>query len=430
MPPYVTIIISIIVFLARSVGEICPLGFAPLRRGFPGGTGARSRAPKTPPTEGKVRRVARTQPPPPTSQPPTVRGRRDSRSAGPSRRPRPGGAWTVAALALLLAVSSVLAIGLGAAVVAPADTLRYLWAGVTGGLIGGDEVARYQIVWQLRAPRVLLAATVGAGLGAVGVAVQALVRNPLADPFVLGVSSGASVGAVTVGAFGALGSLGVYAVSAGAFLGALAGTVLVYAASVSATGVTPLRLVLTGVALSFGFQAVMGVIVYFVPGNEATGTVLFWTLGGFGAATWGSLPLVVCVVLVGIALLRSVSRRLDVMTLGDETAASLGVDTDRLRRGLFLLTALMTGAMVAVSGAIGFVGLVVPHVVRIVVGAGHRRVLAVAPLVGAVFMVWADLASRTVAAPRELPLGFITALVGVPVFILLLRSRGYLFGGR
>ncbi|MEV2275886.1 iron ABC transporter permease [Nocardiopsis sp. NPDC049922] len=370
--------------------------------------------------------MARTATPPPTTPPLTVGGPPPPRTA----RRRTGTAWTVTVLSVVLAVSAVLAIGLGSAVVAPLDTLRYLWAGTTGDVIGADEVTRYQIIWQLRTPRVLLAATVGAGLGAVGVAVQALVRNPLADPFILGVSSAASVGAVAVGVFGVLGSLGIYAVSAGAFLGALGGTVLVYLAALSAGGVTPLRLVLTGVALSFGFQAVMGVIVYFVPGNEATSTVLFWTMGGFGAATWGSLPLVLAIVVAGIALLTSASRRLDVMTLGDETAASLGVDTDRLRRGLFVLTALMTGAMVAVSGAIGFVGLVVPHVVRIVVGAGHRRVLVVAPLVGAVFMVWVDLVARVVAAPRELPLGFITALVGVPVFILLLRRRGYLFGGR
>ncbi|GAA3761141.1 iron complex transport system permease protein [Spinactinospora alkalitolerans] len=351
-------------------------------------------------------------------------------TAGTGRSPALGGLGAVAVLLPLLALSAVLAIGLGSAVVAPADTLRYLWAALSGGEIGADEVTRYQIIWQLRTPRVLLAAIVGAGLGAVGVAIQAMVRNPLADPFILGVSSGASVGAVAVGAFGILTALGVYAVSAGAFLGALGATALVYLISSAGGGVTPLRLVLTGVALSFGFQAVMGVIVYFAPNSEATSTVLFWTMGGFGAATWGSLPPVAAVVLAGTLVLRAVSRPLDVLTLGDETAASLGVGTDRLRKGLFALTALMTGAMVAVSGAIGFVGLVVPHVVRIVVGAGHRRVLTVAPLAGAVFMVWADLASRVLVAPRELPLGFITALVGVPVFIALLRRRGYLFGGR
>ncbi|WP_017610241.1 FecCD family ABC transporter permease [Nocardiopsis xinjiangensis] len=354
--------------------------------------------------------------------------------AAPDTAPARHGAWVgrIAVLVLvpLLLLSVVLAIGLGTATVHPADTLRHLWAAVAGGTIGADEATEHQIVWNLRTPRVLLAGTVGAGLGAVGTAIQAMVRNPLADPFVLGVSSGASVGAVMVGVLGAFSVLGVYAVSAGAFLGALGATLLVYAASAGRGGVTPLRLVLTGVALSFAFQAVMGVVVYFAPSGEATSTVLFWSMGGFGAATWGSLPLVVIVVLTGVLVLRALSRPLDVLTMGDETAASLGVDTARLRRGLFFLTAAMTGAMVAVSGAIGFVGLVVPHVVRILVGAAHQRVLLVAPLAGAVFMVWVDLASRAVVAPRELPLGFITALVGVPVFVLLLHRRGYLFGGR
>nr|WP_243742358.1 iron ABC transporter permease [Actinorugispora endophytica] len=351
------------------------------------------------------------------------------------RRPRwsAGSGWTAAmaaALAVVLGVSVVLAIGLGSAVVPPAETARYLWAAVSGGAIQADEVTRYQIIWQIRTPRVLLAAVVGAGLGVVGVAVQAMVRNALADPFILGVSSGASVGAVAVGVFGALSALGVYAVSAGAFLGALVATLLVYLVASTPTGVTPLRLVLTGVAMSFGFQAVMSVIVYFAPSSEATGTVLYWTMGGFGAATWGSFPVVVAVVVAGTVVLRGFARPLDVMALGDETAASLGVDTDRLRKGLFVLTAVMTGAMVAVSGAIGFVGLVVPHVVRIAVGADHRRVLTIAPLAGAVLMVWVDLISRVLVAPRELPLGVITALVGVPVFITLMRRRGYLFGGR
>lgn len=341
-----------------------------------------------------------------------------------------GTAAAAVVLTAVLAASMVLAIGLGSAVVPPGETTRYLWAALTGGTIQADEVVRYQIIWQIRTPRVILAALVGAGLGVVGVAVQAMVRNPLADPYILGVSSGASVGAVLVGVFGALSVLGVYAVSVGAFLGALVATLLVYLIAYSRVGVTPLRLVLTGVALSFGFQAIMSVIIYLAPSSEATSTVLFWTMGSFGAATWGSLPVVAAVVVLGVVLLRSLARPLDVMALGDETAASLGVDADRLRRWLFALTAVMTGAMVAVSGAIGFVGLVIPHIVRMVVGADHRRVLTVAPLVGAVFMVGVDLASRVLVAPRELPLGVITALVGVPVFITLMRRRGYLFGGR
>jgi iron complex transport system permease protein len=335
---------------------------------------------------------------------------------------------TCAVLLAVLLVSVVVAIGLGSAVITPGDTARYLWAALTGGRIGADEVTTYQIIWQIRTPRVLLAALVGAGLSAIGVVIQAMVRNPLADPFVLGVSSGASAGAVGVTVTGALAALGVYAVSAGAFVGALAASFLVYAASASRGGaLSPLRLVLTGVVMSLGFQAAMSVLIYFTPDSEATSMVLYWTMGSFGAATWGALPVVAVAVLLGLAVLHRSGRALDVMALGDETAASLGVGADRHRKGLLVLVSLVTGVMVAVSGAISFVGLVMPHLVRMVVGAGHARVLTVAPLAGAVFLVWADLASRTLVAPRELPLGVITALVGVPVFLTLMHRRGSLF---
>ncbi|MEU8746153.1 iron ABC transporter permease [Streptomyces parvulus] len=334
------------------------------------------------------------------------------------------------ALTLVLLASVVVAIGLGPAVVTPAQTARHLWAALTGGRVGADEVTTYQIIWQIRTPRVLLAALVGAGLSAVGVAIQAMVRNALADPFVLGVSSGASVGAVAVTVTGGLAALGIYAVSAGAFAGALAASLLVHAASATRGALSPLRLVLTGVAMSLGFQAVMSLIVYFAPDSEATSMVLYWTMGSFGAATWGALPVVAVVVVGGVVALHRQGRVMDVLALGDETAASLGVGPDRQRRRLLVLVSLVTGVMVAVSGAIAFVGLVMPHVVRMLVGATHARVLAVAPLAGAVFMVWVDLAARTVVAPRELPLGVITALVGVPVFIALMRRKGYTFGGR
>ena len=333
-------------------------------------------------------------------------------------------------LAVLSVVSMLIAIGYGSAHVSVPDATRYLWAAIAGDTIESHELTTYQIVWQIRTPRVLLAAVVGAGLGSVGVAVQALVRNALADPFVLGISSGASVGAVVVTAFGLLASLSIYAMSVGAFLGALAATVLVYAAATGHTGVSPLRLVLIGVAMSFGFQAVTSVIIYLQPSTEATSTVLFWSMGSFGAATWAALPLVAGVVAIGTVWLWRRSRTLDLLSLGDESAASLGVDAARHRTILFGVASLMTAAMVAVSGAIGFVGLVVPHIVRLVVGAAHVRVLAVAPLAGAILMVWVDLLSRTVVAPRELPLGAVTALIGVPVFVMLMRRRTYVFESR
>ncbi|GAA3685875.1 iron ABC transporter permease [Nonomuraea antimicrobica] len=360
---------------------------------------------------------------------------RDVLSAAPSRSVRLSEAGRARLALILLVLSaglvvSVLAgIALGPAVVPLGDVVRYLLAALTGGGIGADEVTGYSIVWNVRAPRVLLAAVVGAGLSVVGVAIQALVRNALADPFVLGVSSGASVGATAVVVFGLFASLGVYALSVAAFLGALGATALVYLAARGPLGMTPLRLVLIGVALAYGFQALMSVLVFLSPNGQAARTVLFWLLGSLGSATWQSLPPVTVGVLVTIVLLMRHARALDVLSLGDETAASLGTDAAAVRRGLFLLTAMATGLIVAVSGAIAFVGLVLPHMVRMVVGSSHRRVLAVAPVAGAVFMVWVDLLARTLFAPEELPLGVLTALVGVPVFVVLIRRRGYLFGG-
>nr|CTQ89320.1 ABC transporter (iron.B12.siderophore.hemin), permease component [Kibdelosporangium sp. MJ126-NF4] len=333
-------------------------------------------------------------------------------------------------LSVALVVSIAAGIALGPTVIPVGEVLRYLGAALTGGTITADELSSYTIVWEVRTPRVLLAVLVGAGLSVVGVVIQALVRNALADPFVLGISSGASVGATAVVVFGVFASLGVYALSAAAFLGALGASVLVYIAAMSKAGLTPLRLVLTGIALAYGFQAVMSVLVFLAPDGQAARTVLFWLMGSLGGANWGSLPIAGVAVLVAMVVLLRNSRPLDVLAMGDETAASLGVDAVRLRRWLFVLTAAVTGLLVAVSGAVGFVGLVMPHLVRILVGSGHRRVLAVAPLAGAVFMVWTDLVSRTLVAPEELPLGVITAVIGVPVFITLMRRRGYLFGGR
>lgn len=356
--------------------------------------------------------------------------REPSAARAPATRSSHSLVWLVPVLVVALVLSVLAAIGLGSATIPLDQTAHLLWEALTGGSVSREEFPQYQIIWQIRTPRVLLAAVVGAGLAAVGVAMQAVVRNALADPFVLGVSSGASVGAVAVSVTGALAALSVYAVAAGAFVAALGATAVVYLLAQGRAGVTPLRLLLTGVALSFGFQAAMSLLVYLVPTSESTSTVLFWSMGSFGAATWATVPVVAAVVLLGMVVLRRYGRVLDVLTLGDETAASLGVHGERHRKVLFAVTAAMTGAMVAASGAIGFVGLVVPHITRMLVGAVHHRVLLVAPLVGAVVMIWVDLFARTVAAPRELPLGVLTAVVGVPVFVVLLRRRAYVFGGR
>ncbi|MER6138701.1 iron ABC transporter permease [Streptomyces sparsogenes] len=333
-------------------------------------------------------------------------------------------------LGLSLLLSLWCGVGLGAAGVGWAEVLRFLWAGLTGGTVHARDAASYTIVWEIRLPRVLLAAVVGAGLAAVGVAVQAMVRNALADPFVLGISSGAAVGANAVILLGAFAGLGVWALSASAFVSALAAMALVYAAARSAHGLTPLRLILAGTALAYGFEAVTTVMVFGAARGEAARSAMMWLLGSLGGATWEQVPLAAATVVSAWAWLWRRAEALNALAMGDETAAALGVRPSRLRRELFLVTAAATGSVVAVSGAIGFVGLMVPHVVRMLVGADHRRVLAVAPLAGAVLLVWADMLSRLLLAPAELPVGVITAVVGVPAFLLLMRRGGYAFGGR
>ncbi|WP_372408821.1 FecCD family ABC transporter permease [Streptomyces luteireticuli] len=335
----------------------------------------------------------------------------------------------VTGLGIALLVSLFCCVGLGSSGIGWGDVLRYLRAGLTGGAIGADEVSAYTIVWELRFPRALLAAVVGAGLSAVGVATQALVRNALADPFVLGISSGAAVGANTVLLFGALGSLGVWALSSAAFLSALASMALVYAAARTGHGLTPLRLVLTGTAMYYGFSAITALMVFSADRGDAARSAMMWLLGSLGGASWQSVPLAAAAVLLGLGYLFWSARGLNVLAMGDETSSALGVDPERRRRVLFVVVAAVTGAVVAVSGAIGFVGLMVPHATRMLVGADHRRVLAVAPLLGAVLLVWVDVVSRLLLAPIELPVGVITSVIGVPCFVLLMRRRGYVFGG-
>ncbi|QFZ22840.1 FecCD family ABC transporter permease [Saccharothrix syringae] len=344
------------------------------------------------------------------------------------RRPRSTAALCLV-LVVVLAGSVVCGVALGPVSVPFGDVLRYLRAAATGGVVEAAEAGPYRIVWDIRLPRVLLAAVVGAGLSAVGVAIQAVVRNALADPYVLGISSGASVGATAVATTGLFASLGVYALSTAAFLSALVAMVLVYLVA-GRGGLTPLRLVLTGTALAHGFSAVAMLLVFQSPRGEAARAAMFWLLGSLGGVTWASVPVAAAVVVAGTAYLVGRAGHLNALSLGDETATTLGVDVARTRRALFAVTAAMTGVLVAVSGAVGFVGLMLPHLVRLTVGADHRRVLAVAPLAGACFLIWVDVAARLLAAPEELPLGVITAALGVPCFVFLMGCRGYVFGGR
>lgn len=223
-------------------------------------------------------------------------------------------------------------------------------------------------------------------------------------------------------------ALGIYALSTAAFAGALAATFLVYLMARSSVGLIPLRLVLTGTALGYGFSAITTVLVFLAPHGDSARSVMFWLLGSLSAATWQMVPLAVTVAATGLGIIAVCARRLNALAMGDEVSAALGLDASKFRLLLFVVAAAMTGCFVSICGAVGFVGLVVPHVARMMVGADHTRLIVVTPVLGAVFLVSADLLARTVVPPQELPLGAITAAVGVPVFVLLMRRRGALMG--
>jgi iron complex transport system permease protein len=331
------------------------------------------------------------------------------------------GAGVVTALAVLV-VSVGLAVALGAVPV-PLSTVAGVLANklVAGAVDVTWSAGREAIVWDIRFPRALLAALVGAGLGMVGAALQAVTRNPLADPHLLGISSGAAFGAILAllhtGLF-----LGLLTVPLLAFGGALVAALLVVSVAHVAGATSADRLVLTGVAISFIVMAGANVLI-FLGDPRATHTVVFWMLGGLGLAQWSHLiwPVVVLVP-TGLWLWRR-GPEMNAMTVGDETAATLGIAPARFRLQVFVIGALITGVMVAFSGIISFVGLMMPHIVRLVVGGNNTRVLPFSALFGAIFLVWADVAARLIMAPEDMPIGVVTGLIGGAFFVWLLARR-------
>jgi|TARA_A100001518_G_C1219096_1_gene62617 iron complex transport system permease protein len=325
-------------------------------------------------------------------------------------------------LAVLLALSCALSLVFGAAQV-PLERVLAILARQLFGIEPAVAVSVGQdsIVWQLRAPRVLLGALVGAGLALVGTALQAVTRNPLADPHLLGVSSGAAFGAVLVVLY--LGEFaGMLSLPLAAFVGAMASMLLVLAIASRGGRLHSERLLLAGVAVSFVMMAASNLLLYL--GNpHAASSVLFWMLGGLGLARWELLWLPALCLLLALVVLLGLGRALNALMAGEQSAVSLGLEPRRVRLLVFVVASLLTGVLVSLSGAIGFVGLMLPHVARFLVGAEHRRVLPVAALLGALFLVWVDVAARTWLAPQDLPIGIVTAAIGGAFFVALLRRR-------
>ncbi|MFD7031362.1 FecCD family ABC transporter permease [Streptomyces sp. NPDC059917] len=324
--------------------------------------------------------------------------------------------------ALALAASVTASVRIGAADVGWTDLARVL-----GTRLGLDvrplPPLLDSLVWDLRLPRVLMAALVGASLAVCGAVLQAVTRNALADPYLLGVSSGASAGAVTVVV------LGIGANAVGVTGGALAGALLSFGLLLlllKRTGLDSVRIVLTGVVVGQLFTATTSLVLMASADADTTRAVTHWLLGSMAPARWNAVVLCAIVTPLGLAAAWLCSHSLDGLAFGTDTAASLGIGVRRTRMLMLVVTAVLTAVAVATVGAIGFVGLIVPHGVRFLVGPLHRVLLPYAALAGAVFLVWTDALARIAFAPREVPVGVITALLGVPLFLLVLRRRGEL----
>ena len=329
--------------------------------------------------------------------------------------------WALAGLVVALVASATLALSVGAVDLPFGD----VWSTLLRHVVGAPDVTTVDaIVWEVRAPRVVLGLVVGGALALVGVAVQALVRNPLADPYVLGVESGAAAAAVAVTYLGRIAVLSSpIGPTVAAFVGALGTLALVFTLARSRGRVSPMRLLLVGVALSYALSGVTSFVLFASPDPGAQSQILFWILGGLGGATWSQIPFAVGLLLVTYVVVRYHARALNALAVGDATASAVGLDPDRLRIRLLVVSSLSVAVVVSLAGPIGFVGLVVPHVGRLLFGADHRRLTTAAMLLGAIYLVLVDVLCRTLFAPSEIPIGVMTAILGTPFFLWLIRHR-------
>ncbi|MDO5292989.1 MAG: iron ABC transporter permease [bacterium] len=287
----------------------------------------------------------------------------------------------------------------------------------------------HDIVWMIRLPRIILAIPVGMGLAVTGTVMQAIVKNPIADPYILGVSSGASLGATAAILLGVGAIFGNQSVGIVAFLGAFLVSILVVACANIGGRANSVKLLLVGTGISSICSAFSSFIVYLANNKEGIQSITYWLMGSLAGAKAETNAVVVIIVLVGTAFFCTQFRTLNLMLLGDQAAITLGTDLQRYRYLYLLISSLMVGVIVYASGMIGFVGLLIPHMVRVVVGNNHKNVLPIASLVGAIFMIWADVGCRSILPNSELPIGILTSMIGGPCFLYLCLKKTYGLGG-
>lgn len=335
---------------------------------------------------------------------------------------------TICSILLVFLLVGVFACGIiiGPTLMSLSDVRIALAHNIFGAEAPASASSANAVIWDIRIPRLILGAAVGAGLAVAGAILQAVVRNALADPYILGINSGASTGAALATLFG---------VSAGfadvlqraAFIGALVASAVMFFIARSAGRLTSVRLLMAGIAVGCALSVVTSFLIFAPESAEGSRSVMFWLLGSLGLGRWGLLLVVSVLVVVAVTIVFwSMGRRIDALTVGDDAALTMGVNPDRMRVILVVLTCILVGSVVAMAGSIGFVGLLIPHAARRLVGGSHRHMIPVAALLGASLLIAADIGARTLLAPQEIPIGILTSLVGAPFLILLVRRMGVL----
>ncbi|NFO88064.1 iron ABC transporter permease [Clostridium botulinum] len=340
--------------------------------------------------------------------------------------------WVIS-LSIILVGTIVAAIAIGSTYIEPGEVYKVSLSKLTNGELYSDvgSVMTQNIIWEIRLPRVLLGAICGAGLAICGVLMQCVTKNPIAEPYILGISSGASCGAVFVIVLGGMSSIGINSVGGGAFVGSLISGILVFVIGTQMGKTTSTtRLVLSGMAISTIFSALTNLLIYSAENSNQAKSALFWTVGSLGGAKWEVLlfPFIILVVVMIGALV--MSKSLDILLLGDDSAIILGINIKLIKSIILILATLLTSALVSITGAIGFIGLVVPHICRTITGSDHKKLIALSSLIGAIFLIASDIIARGLFPPIEIPIGIITSLVGGPFFLYLISKKNYSFGGK
>lgn len=327
-------------------------------------------------------------------------------------------------LALLLVFLSIFSVTQGDATITVKETITIIGNKLLGLLGRGSDLSgpKETILFNIRIPRIMAAGIVGAGLAGVGCAYQGVFRNSMADPYILGISSGATLGAaiaISLGISESVAGLGVVTVAS--FAGALLSTFLVYSLAMRRNRISMTSLLLSGVAVSYFLSSVVSLILVF--NEKDVSKIIYWTMGSTAGVSYGQLGLLIPVVILGSLLLYSNWRELDILASGEEIAQSLGVETNWLKIKMLVFSSLIVAVSVAFTGVIGFVGLMMPHIMRIIVGPSHRRLIPFSMIAGAIFLLFADTIARSLIDSAELPVGAVTALFGAPYFIWLLTRN-------